>query len=123
MAAINGIIIPDNTVWVDEFDWSAVNRQETTTINGGLIIQYSENDKGRPVTLDLGWVTRAILSDLEDLRDSTTTTSFTVTTPGGETLTCAFAESEAPLEVAPVVARTSYEDEDYLATVVHLIEV
>lgn len=118
MAAIGTITIPDGTIWLDRDAWSAVRRHATRSIDGGLLHQRQEISGGRPVTLDLGWVTGSTLRDLETLRDATG--SFTLTLPGGETMTCRFAPGE-PLSVSPVVQRPEYADDDQLAIIVNLV--
>jgi len=118
MAAIGTITIPDHTVWLDRDAWSAVHRHATRSIDGGLLRQRQAILGGRPVTLDLGWVTRSTLQDLEDLRDATG--SFTLILPGGETMTCRFAPGE-PLSVAPVVQRPEYADGDMFGAIVSLV--
>lgn len=118
MAAIGTITIPDGTIWLDRDAWSAVRRHAARTIDGGLSRQRQVITGGRPITLDLGWVPRSTLQDLEDLRD--TAGSFTVILPGGETMTCRFAPGE-PLSVSPVVQRPEYADDDMFGVIVNLV--
>ena len=123
MAAIGSITIPDNTVWLDRYDWTGVHKAVTRTIGGGLVIQTTDKTGGRPVTLDLGWVAKSTLDDLAALRDDSETESFTVTLPDATTITCAFAPVEVPIRAEPLQSYTTHQDPDYFQVVVQLVEV
>ena len=45
------LTLPKESVWIDEFDWTAAKSRSFYSINGDLIIEPSFTAKGRPITL------------------------------------------------------------------------
>jgi len=120
---INGITLHDQASWLDEFSWSWIQRTQSLSLNGNLITQAAAKVSGRPITLDCRWLTRAILTQLEALRDSTTTSEFIVILPGSRSFTCTFIAVEVPIAATPLQPRPEYEDEDLFAVILYLITV
>ena len=118
---INGIALHDQTNWIDEFAWSGIQRNQTRSVNGNLIIQTAAKSGGRPMTLDCRWASRATLTQLEALRDSTTTTEFTLILPGSRSFTCSFAAVAEPIAATPLQPRPEYENEDLFEVILYLI--
>jgi len=56
---LNGIALPDEMIWSDEFEWSPVDITNENTIGGKLILSESSvtGEQGRPITLvgDNAW--------------------------------------------------------------------
>ncbi len=101
---LNGIELPRGMLWVDEFNWSAVEKTIERSITGAQVIDAAARVAGRPITLeaveDQGWIRRATLLAVRALADA----------PGGEYLlkladgrefTVQFA-AEDPIEAQPV---------------------
>ena len=123
MASLGTITIPDNTLWIDRDNWTGVAVYQARARTGDLIIQQSQKTGGRPVTLNLGWIDKATLTQIETLRDNPLTTNFTISLPSGVTMTCDFATEDIPNEIEPVQVLNAYEDEDLFNVIVKLIEV
>lgn len=45
------LTLPKESVWIDEFTWTATKSRSYYSINGDLIIEPSFTTKGRPITL------------------------------------------------------------------------
>ena len=45
------LILPNELIWVDEIQWSNVKANLQYSIEGDMIIEYSQTSKGRPITL------------------------------------------------------------------------
>lgn len=62
------IILPNDLLWADEFEWSAVESTNTYTLTGSLIVEQGVKQAGRPISLraepDMAWVTRATVDQL-----------------------------------------------------------
>jgi hypothetical protein len=129
MTDLAGIPLPDETFWTDEFDWTAIGQSVETDITGGLVIEYASGRSGRPVTLRAEWITRAVLSDIEALRDAAVQKVMTLTLPDTRTLDVLFRHHEGlPVQVDPVVERPEYvsagpDSPDYFNVVIKLMEV
>lgn len=70
---LNGIELPRGMLWVDEFNWSAVQKTVERGITGAQIIDAATRLEGRPITLqaveDQGWIRRATLLSVRDMAD------------------------------------------------------
>jgi hypothetical protein len=61
--------LPDNLIWSDEFGWNKSIFTKAYTLYGQLIIEASERQNGRPITLvggiDWAWMRRSQLESLQ----------------------------------------------------------
>ncbi len=48
---LDGIVLPEELIWRDEFDWSAAVQQQTYTLSGALLVEESTTTAGRPISL------------------------------------------------------------------------
>jgi len=78
MGALNSLILDGLTLdpqhqWTDEFDWDAVEQEQTRSLNGKLIVQEGVKKLyGRPITLaanEGAWTPLSTVRALEALRD------------------------------------------------------
>lgn len=63
------ILLPADLVWVDEFKWSPIQREDSYGVGGALIVQQGLKLAGRPITLqnpdqEMAWVYRDTLLSL-----------------------------------------------------------
>lgn len=59
---LEGIELPDDIQWIDEFSGHGVGQTVTPTLTGALVVEESEQTEGRPMTLDGGrgsWISRS----------------------------------------------------------------
>ncbi|WP_263080055.1 hypothetical protein [Endozoicomonas sp. Mp262] len=65
---LDHIELPDDLLWVDEFDWNPVAQDIDRSLTGALMVQEQAKLYGRPITLtggdEAGWVTRATILEL-----------------------------------------------------------
>ncbi|MFZ2452578.1 MAG: hypothetical protein WAW36_18885 [Methylovulum miyakonense] len=66
---LDGIGLPDDLVWVDQYTWSPVKQALSIAVDGSLIIESAAQLAGRPMTLAGGqehaWVTKATVDALQ----------------------------------------------------------
>lgn len=48
---LDGIVLPEELIWRDEFDWSCAVQNQTYTISGSLLVEESPAPDGRPISL------------------------------------------------------------------------
>lgn len=64
------LLLPNDLLWSDEFDWSPVEATNTYTLTGSLIIEQGTKQAGRPISLsaepDMAFVTRATVQTLRN---------------------------------------------------------
>lgn len=62
---LDGLTLPSDLIWFDEYDHSPVKQTITTAVDGSLIVESAAQLAGRPLTLkggiDYGWIDRATL--------------------------------------------------------------
>lgn len=123
MTLLAGLTLPNDTRWVDEFDYTPVDQAVRYTLGGRAVVETALRRKGRPVTLDLQWITRALLAELEALRDQPGA-EFPLTLADGRTLNVMFRHQDAPpIEAVPVVDYSVLDDGDFLAVKLKLMEI
>lgn len=54
MITLGAVTLPDDIQWLDEFAWNAVAMQQELTLDGALLLEYSAQQAGRPITLSSG---------------------------------------------------------------------
>lgn len=101
---LNGIELPRGMLWVDEFNWSAVEKTIERSITGAQVIDAAARVAGRPITLeaveDQGWIRRATLLAVRALADAPDG-EYPLKLADGREFTVQFA-AEDPIEAQPV---------------------
>lgn len=67
---LEGIALPDDIQWLDEFAGFGVGQEITPTLTGSLVIEERSSAAGRPITLEsngASWITKATASALATL--------------------------------------------------------
>lgn len=65
---LDGVALPDDIQWLDEFSGHGVGQQITPTLTGAIIVEENAQPEGRPMTLDSGdgsWADRSTVELLE----------------------------------------------------------
>lgn len=101
---LNGIELPRGMLWVDEFNWSAVEKTIERSITGAQVIDAAARVAGRPITLeaveDQGWIRRATLLAVRAMADAPNG-EYPLKLADGREFTVQFA-AEDPIEAQPV---------------------
>lgn len=63
---LNSVLLPDDLVWRDEFEWAPVEQVVTPTLSGALLVEETAKPEGRPLTLS-GHCSRAKVQELKVL--------------------------------------------------------
>lgn len=120
MIVLDGIQLPADLIWSDEFASSSVAQTTRRTLDGGLVVFYGELRAGLPITLesqpDAGWLTRAQV-DAVALRAASPGGVYSLTLRW-QTWQVMFRHHDAPaFEAKPVVPLANPQPGDfYLAT-------
>lgn len=128
-AAID-LALPNDLLWVDEFNWNPTVQTRTYSLTGALIIETGTKQAGRPITLsatsDMAWVSRttmALLKSWAAMQSRTFTLTFQYPTDT-RTFTVVFDQSvESPVEGKPVKDFPGHSSDDWFAVKLKLIEV
>ena len=118
---LDDITLPDDLLWINEFDWNPVAQSTKRSLTGALLVQEGQLIHGRPIVLsgngDAGWVSRLTVQNLYALSKAANKT-MTLTLPDSRQFTVIFDRSNrAPVEAQQVMP-FAYPDDDnqYLLT-------
>lgn len=113
------LTLPDDLLWVDEFDWETVRSVSTYGVDGALFTDSAARLAGRPITLrgarNHGWVLRSTVVSLEAWR-ALPGQLFTLTLRG-VARQVRFDHERGAMEAAPLLERREYIASDpYIVT-------
>lgn len=119
------VSLPADMTWVDEFNWSPVQRASEYSLAGALIVDVAERQAGRPITLagadNAGWVSRSVLQALYALAADPDVASRALTLDDARAFTVAFDDD--PIEAVPVIDYSNPGSGDWYVVTLKLIEV
>ncbi len=117
--------IPRGMVWVDEFDWHAVEKSTQYSLTGALLVDVATRQAGRAITLqgvnDAGWIARSVLQQLYTLAADPGAT-YALQLADGRNFAVQFAPG-APIDARPVGRPELPRAAHPYAATVRLIEV
>lgn len=103
--SLNGLSLPADLEWQDEFDFTPVRQHQELTLTGALVIEEAKQIKGRPITLVGGpnacWVPRSTIEALYALAQAagqTLTLNY-----HGATYTVVWRHQDGPILAKPVL--------------------
>ena len=116
-----------DVIWANEFTWNAVAQQVRFGVDGTPVIEYLFPNRGaQPITLECGWLPRAEVDKLIQLRDRAAQAVMTLQLCDGRHIDVFFSHHEgAPLSTNPVVPRPDYTnvpDPDWYITTLKLFD-
>ncbi len=122
---LDGLTLPEDLIWRDEFEFSTIAQSKRRTITGALVVQESVKLKGRTILLEGGdtfaWITRAqliLLKAKTDIVDSTFTLNF-----HGTSYTVRFDRDNGPIKAQTIRDCTDPSPDDPYSITVALITV
>lgn len=124
MITLDGIELPQDLEWQDEFDWTPVAQDAERSLSGKLVVEESAMTLGRPITLFGGegacWVPRSLIVSLQALKVAGQVMTLDY---HGTTYSVMWRHGDRPLEAKPVVRiRNPGDDHKYILTL-RLMEV
>ena len=118
---LDDITLPDDLLWINEFDWNPVAQTTERSLSGALLVQEGQLSHGRSVVLsgngEAGWVSRLTVKSLYALSELANK-SMTLTLPDNRQFSVIFDRSNGlSLEARQVLPFAYPEDSDaYLLT-------
>ena len=122
---LDTVELPDDLLWVNEFDWEPVAQEIDRTLTGGLMIQEQVKRYGRPVTLsgdNSGWVTRETLNQLITLSETANST-LSLTLPDNRALSVIFDRANSSITAQPLFYSAVPALKDYYSITIRLLTV
>lgn len=113
---LDAIALPSNLTWADRDDWQPVAQTLRLARDGTPVIYHAPILAGRPITLtsteSSGWMTRAVLDQLQAL--AATPGSTHNLSIGGQSFTVLWRHHEPPaISAEALIARNLHDAGDY----------
>lgn len=125
MITLDNTELPEDLIWIDEFDWTPAEQRTTYTLTGALIVETGIKQTGRAITLvggpDAAWITRATLTALYN--KLSVTASMTLTLNDGRIFNVVFNHSQKPIEAAPIIDYATPDNADWYSLTLRLMQV
>jgi len=119
---LNAITFPDDTLWLDKWDHSSINQTVSVTLGGKQVIEESQKQKGRSITLAGEWLDKTVLDALVVERDTLDNT-MVLTLNDGRTFNVRFKQAPDALNVIPIIEYAGYLAGDYFDVTLKLFEI
>jgi hypothetical protein len=114
MITLEGITLPDDIVWVDEYSGFGVGQIITPTLTTALVVEEVAQTAGRRITLesDGAWLTKTVVQQLESLAATPlSNTTLTLVWGDARTFDVVFDRSSGPAFEAQEVVRIASGDQ------------
>ena len=125
MITLNALILPEDLIWDDEFDWTPMAKSAVYAVNGALHLHNALKQKGRTITLvgdaSSAWIDRGGIEALYALLSSAAPMSLTLN--DGRVFSVTFAPGDAPISTRPIVVYSDPISFDWHSLTVKLIQV
>lgn len=122
---LDGLSLPLDLLWTDEFDWTPTEQHQTYTLTGALVFETALKTAGRPITLsggqDGGWATKAQIDALYSKLSISTPLALTL--PNAQTFNVRFRHEDKPIEANPIVSYRVMGSDDVYELTIRLITV
>lgn len=122
---LDGLSLPEDLLWSDEFDWTPTEQHQARTLTGALVFETAQRQGGRPISLqggqDYGWATRAQVEALHD--KLAISTPLTLVLPDARTFSVRFRHEDKPLDAQMIVDYRIPDDTDFYKLTLKLITV
>ncbi|WOG29893.1 hypothetical protein [Endozoicomonas sp. 8E] len=124
---LDTITLPDDLLWINEFDWNPVEQSQDRSLTGGLLIQEQSKSYGRSIELnggeDAAWVSRSVVVNLLALSQIANKV-MTLTLPDLRQYSVIFDRSSgAPVEARQVLPYAYPGDNYQYSLIVRLLTV
>ncbi len=123
---LDTMTLPDNLLWVNEFDWTPVAQSTDRSLTGSLIVSESLMTYGRSIVLGDGGNSWFMLAELNTLfaLSEIPKKKMLLTLPGGRECTVIFDRSEgSPIEAQQVLPLSEPSEDHFYAVVIRLLTV
>jgi hypothetical protein len=123
---LNGMQLPVDLIWSDEYESQSVSQTVRRTLDGGVVVYHSSNFAGRSITLesstDSGWVTRDVVKTLSILAASPGAQYSLVIR--GEVFNVIFRHNDSPaFDASPIVSYSDPIDSDFFTVSIKFVTI
>ena len=124
---LDDITLPDDLLWINEFDWNPVAQTTERSLSGALLVQEGQLSHGRSVVLsgngEAGWVSRRTVKSLYALSKVANKT-MSLTLPDGRQFSVIFDRANGSgLETRQLIPFAYPDDDDLYLVTLRLITV
>jgi hypothetical protein len=120
------VALPDDLVWIDEFEFTAVAQRTGRTVTGALYVEEVALSAGRPLTLqggdDRAWIARSVLETLRTWAQ-TPNTLLTLNLRGTDYSVVFDRQGGKPVEARAVMPLADNDPADAFVVTLHFLVV
>lgn len=113
---LDTLTLPDDLLWINEFQWNPVEQSQERTLTGALLVHEQGKQYGRSIELsggqDAGWVSRSTVTSLLTLSE-TAHQIMTLTLPDLRQFSVIFDRSSGSPVEAQQILPFAFPDDDY----------
>ncbi|MGI2026582.1 hypothetical protein [Endozoicomonas acroporae] len=122
---LDTITLPDDLLWINEFEWNPVEQNVDRSITGALLVQEQVKLQGRSIILtggqQAGWISRLTVKNLFALSKAANKT-MSLTLPDSRQFSVIFDRSNgAPVEAQQVLPFAYPADADEYFVIIRLL--
>ena len=110
------VTLPDDLLWVNEYQWQPVEQETERTLTGALLVQEQAKRYGREIELSgeqSAWVSRSTIEALKAL-EAEAEKVMTLSLPDSRTFQVIFDRNNGTAVEAQQILPYAYPDDDYL---------
>ncbi len=124
---LDTVSLPDDLLWINEFDWNPVEQNTERSLTGALLVQEQAQQYGRPIELtggtEAGWVSRSTVENLQAL-SGIANKVMTLTLPDLRTYSVIFdRQSGSPVEANQILPAAYPDDYHFYSLTLRLLTV
>jgi hypothetical protein len=117
---LGAITLHEQTLWLNEYDYSAISHNQQFTLSGRQVIQSFKRQTGQEIVLDCRWLTKAVLDDLLAIDNDNI---MLLTLPDTRQFNVIFDRRKQPIESEPILRKSDPADTDVFQVKLNLITV
>lgn len=122
---LDGLTLPEGLIWVNEFDWTPIEQNQTRSVTGANIIQSGVKTEGRSIILEGGesaaWINRQGLISLQNKLSNDAV--MVLTLEDSTNVNVKFDHERTPLLADPIIEYQLPDNEDPYTLTINLITV
>jgi len=96
---LGAITLRNDTMWVNEYEYSAISHSQDFTLSGRQVIQSFKQQTGQEIILDCRWLAKSVLDSLLAIDNDNI---MVLLLPTGRVFDVIFDRKKQPIESEPV---------------------
>lgn len=117
---LGAITLHDQTLWLNEYDYSPISHNQQFTLSGRQVIQSFKRQTGKEIVLDCRWLTKTVLDSLLAIQNDEI---MLLTLPDARQFNVIFDRKKQSIESEPIQIKSNPTSSDVFQVKLNLITV